>query len=44
MIGHFLEGYKARESEGISVMLVMLVGYEQGAKGNKGGSYYNATL
>jgi hypothetical protein len=35
---------RARESEGISMMSVMLVSYGQGAKGNKGVSYYDATL
>ena len=44
MIGTILEGYKARESEGLSVMLVILDSYVQGAEGNKGVSYYNTTL
>ena len=35
---------RARESEGLSVMAVMLVSCVQGAEGNKGVSYYNATL
>ena len=44
MIVHFLEGYKGSGGEGISLMSVMLVSYEQGAKGDKRVSYYNTTL
>ena len=44
MIVHFLEGYKGSGGEGISMMSVMLVSYEQGAKGDKRVSYYNMTL
>jgi hypothetical protein len=44
MIRRFQEGYKAREDEGFSMMLVMLVSYVQGAKGDMGVSYYNAAL
>ena len=40
MIGTILEVYKARESEGLWVMLLVIVSYVQGAKGNKGVSYY----
>jgi hypothetical protein len=44
MICTVLEATRAREGEGLVMMLVMLVSYEQGAKGNKGVSYYDATL
>ena len=44
MIYTILEATRARKGEGLVMLSVMLVNYDQGAKGNKGGSYYNATL
>ena len=37
-------GHKGSGGEGISMMSVMLISYEQGAKGDKRVSYYNTTL
>jgi hypothetical protein len=44
VIGTYLKGYKGSRRWRSIVMAVMLVSSVQGAKGNKGVSYHNATL
>ena len=44
MISYVLEATRTQRVKESRLVLVMLVSYVQGAKGNKGVSYYNATL